>query len=519
MALYALLSAGGSPGVTTTAVALTLSWPSQVIMAEFDPSGGDALAGLLRGHLPASTGLLPLALETGAGAEIPADALWRQLVELDEERSRLLLAGIGDPRQSAALQSSLPWIADALKTMPGDVIADCGRLDAVAAVRPVLSAASLAVLVLRPTLRQVSRAVSRIEMLTGLVGPDRLLLLVVGDGPASAREVARTLGVRVAAQLPDDAKTALVLSDGQGGRHRLESRPLIRAATTVGRALREAVATVGPLLGDPEQAIYAPADPDPYDLDQFTAAGPPALGQPAMGQPVMGQSAMGQPASRQHTAQPGLLPPAPSPSTLPPPASPLPPSSALPSASSTPPSATLPPSPPLPPSATPPGLPVRPRRGQHAMRPPEPEPSPDWSAADRPSADWPSADPLSADWPAADPPSADWPGADWAGTDWPGPGDPDGEPPASGPLPPEPDISRGFNPFRSGEPEIRRRGVGRRGVGRHGAGPAGTGQPGGDQLGGDQPGGGPDGSGSGRLNGHSFNGHSFHGDEPDGGQP
>ena len=41
MALFALISAGGSPGVTTSALALTLGWPSRVILAECDPSGGD----------------------------------------------------------------------------------------------------------------------------------------------------------------------------------------------------------------------------------------------------------------------------------------------------------------------------------------------------------------------------------------------------------------------------------------------------------------------------------------------
>src|SRR5215469_5565240 len=136
--VFALVSAGGSPGVTTAALALTLSWPSQVIIAECDPSGGDILAGLLGGHLPATTGLLPLALEAGAGTEVPAETLWRQLVELDEEHNRLLLAGISDPRQSAALQSSLPWIAESLQGLRADVLADCGRLDAIADVRPVL---------------------------------------------------------------------------------------------------------------------------------------------------------------------------------------------------------------------------------------------------------------------------------------------------------------------------------------------------------------------------------------------
>jgi hypothetical protein len=310
MAVFAMLSAGGSPGVTTAALALTLGWPSQVVLAECDPSGGDVLAGLLGGHLPASTGLLPLALEAGAGSEIPADVLWRQLVELDEEHNRLLLAGISDPRQSAALQSSLPWIADALKAMQADVIADCGRLDAVAAVRPVLSAASLAVLVLRPTLRQVSRAVPRIEMLTNLVGRDRVVTLLVGEGSASGREVAKTLGVPVAGQLPDDGKTAAVLSDGLGTRHRLESRPLLRAAAVAGRALRDAAGSAGPLHGYGEQTVFAPSGDEPalgqFGAGQF-AVGQFGTGQHGAGQYGAGQHGVGEQGAGQHGAgQPGL---------------------------------------------------------------------------------------------------------------------------------------------------------------------------------------------------------------------
>ena len=319
MTVFALLSAGGSPGVTTGALALTLGWPSQVILAECDPSGGDILAGLLGGHLPASTGLLPLALEAGAGTEIPADTLWRQLVELDEERNRLLLAGICDPRQSAALQSSLPWIADALQAVQADVIADCGRLDSVAAVRPVLSAASLAVLVMRPTLRQASRAVSRVEMLTSLVGQDRVVLLLVGEGTSSGREIARTLGIPVAGQLPEDARTAAVLSDGAAGRHRMESRPLIRAATSAGHRLREAAAAAGPLLGYSDQPVFSlysptPAGPEQHDFDPpgFDPPGfdPPGLDSPgfsgtASGDPRTGDSRTGDP----RTVLRGLMPP------------------------------------------------------------------------------------------------------------------------------------------------------------------------------------------------------------------
>ncbi len=315
MTVFALASAGGSPGVTTAALALALGWPSQVIMAECDPSGGDTLAGLLSGHLPARTGLLPLALEAGGGAEVPADALWRQLIELDEQRNCLLLAGISDPRQSAALQSSLPWIADALQGLKADVLADCGRLDAVAAVRPVLSAASLAVLVMRPTLRQVSRAVPRVEMLTNLVGRERVVTLLVGEGTASGREIARTLGVPVAGQLPDDPKTAAVLSDGLGSRRSLDSRPLLRAATAAGRRLRDVAGAAGPRPGYPDESVFSvtgpPAQPalDPFPGDDryaadYCPAAEPGREAPALDPPPAGPRGQGSRGTRSRGFEP-----------------------------------------------------------------------------------------------------------------------------------------------------------------------------------------------------------------------
>jgi hypothetical protein len=242
VSLYALVSPGGSPGVTTAALALSLGWPGQVILAECDPSGGDVLAGLFAGHMPARGGLLTLAVEAGQNPDAAAAALWPQLIELDDERGRLLLAGISDPRQSTALAPVWPMLAATLAAQPADVIADCGRLDVGGGVEPVLAAASLVVLVLRPTLRQVSKARARIEMLTQLLGgPGRMTLLLIGEGTYPAREVSRALGIAVAGSLPYDAKAASVLSDGAGSRRGLQARPLIRAAGAAGRALRDAV--------------------------------------------------------------------------------------------------------------------------------------------------------------------------------------------------------------------------------------------------------------------------------------
>ncbi|MGD0373538.1 MAG: hypothetical protein ABSB01_02975 [Streptosporangiaceae bacterium] len=257
MSLYALVSAGGSPGVTTSALALTLGWPSQVILAECDPSGGDILAGLFAGHLPATKGLAPLALAAGQSPDAATVALWHQLIELDEERGRLLLAGVSDPRQGAGLAAAWPVLATALAALPADVIADCGRLDAIAPPY-VLTVAAVAVLVMRPSLRQVSRARARVEMLSQIMGgPDRVTLLLVGEGTHSAREIGNALGVAIAGSLPQDRKTAAVLSDGAGGRRGLSARPLIRTAGGVGRSLRATVAAAGGQLGQPghKQAV------------------------------------------------------------------------------------------------------------------------------------------------------------------------------------------------------------------------------------------------------------------------
>ena len=47
MAVVALASASGSPGVTTTALGLALLWPRPVLLVEADPTGGSRLAGRL----------------------------------------------------------------------------------------------------------------------------------------------------------------------------------------------------------------------------------------------------------------------------------------------------------------------------------------------------------------------------------------------------------------------------------------------------------------------------------------
>jgi hypothetical protein len=250
--MYALVSAGGSPGVTTATVALALTWPAPIIVAECDPSGGDLLAGLLTGHVPASLGLMAHAIEAGRDSRAAGRSLGAQLVPLDAKGTKMVLPGLTDPRQAAGLASAWPDIASTLLGQEADVLADCGRLDA-GPGQPlaILSGARTVAVVLRPTLRQVWAARPRIEILSQLVGgTSRIVLLLCGLGTHPPREVAHALGVPVAAVLPDDPRSAALLSDGLGGRRTFTSSSLLRSARAAGSALREHVAvTTSPPTG------------------------------------------------------------------------------------------------------------------------------------------------------------------------------------------------------------------------------------------------------------------------------
>src|SRR5258708_38668095 len=72
MALIAVAADKGSPGVTTSAVALAAVWPRPVLLAECDPAGGDIvyrLPGADGTRLDPRRGLLSLAVAARRGLQ------------------------------------------------------------------------------------------------------------------------------------------------------------------------------------------------------------------------------------------------------------------------------------------------------------------------------------------------------------------------------------------------------------------------------------------------------------------
>ncbi|WP_442803069.1 hypothetical protein OG411_00200 [Streptomyces pseudogriseolus] len=262
MGVIALAGCSGAPGVTTSALALLLSWPLEpgrrMILAECDPDGGAVLHGLLQGTLGDRYGLRNLSVAARKGEF--GEAFWRQLIDLSSEdgkaespRDRLLLPGITDPAQAASLSSVWKGLATMFRGIDADhghdVLVDLGRRGATGPSGVLAGQADIVLVVVRNTLRCLQAAQGRVGELEERVG--NVGLLVVNEGPYPAGEVQRVLQVPVVATLPFAPKEARVLSDGVEQPRHFTKSALMKAARTASTLLAQRAAVRRARLGPP----------------------------------------------------------------------------------------------------------------------------------------------------------------------------------------------------------------------------------------------------------------------------
>ncbi|MFD6549702.1 hypothetical protein [Streptomyces sp. NPDC058398] len=248
MAVIALAGCSGSPGVTTSALALLLGWPLEpgrrMILAECDPDGGAVLHGLLQGTLGDRYGLPNLSVAARKGEF--GEAFWRQLIDLngedgprDSAPDRLLLPGITDPAQAASLGSVWKALSQMFRGIDvdhgHDVLLDLGRRGAFGPSAVLADRADAVIVVVRNTLRCLQSAQARVRQLEERVGD--VGLLVIDEGPYPAGEVQRVLQVPVVATLPYAPKDARVLSDGDEQPRHFTKSKLMKTARTAGALL------------------------------------------------------------------------------------------------------------------------------------------------------------------------------------------------------------------------------------------------------------------------------------------
>ncbi|WP_407345025.1 hypothetical protein [Pengzhenrongella phosphoraccumulans] len=273
MSLIVLTSASGSPGVTTAALGLALTWNRPCLLVEADPTGGSAVAaGYLRGSIKPPEAMIELALAQQDGQPL-LDTLAQVSLELAGSVMRYV-PGTRSHEQARSLVGLWAPLAVALRSLDDtgqDVVVDAGRLGLFGSPVPLIEAADLALLVVRTDLVALSAARSWAETLrerfdrAGASGS--LGVLLVGErAPFSAREVSQVLSLPVVATVAWDTEYAAVLSHGAqrprpGSLHRLAGRSgwedssllrSIRAAgSTITGTIRAASARLEATSGGP----------------------------------------------------------------------------------------------------------------------------------------------------------------------------------------------------------------------------------------------------------------------------
>lgn len=225
MAVYALTSAAGSPGVTTTALGLALSWPGEVVVIDADPVGGSSiLAGYFGGSLSHPGTLVELWSAFRQGQL--AAAVREKPLRLSPTAS--LIPGPASAAQAAGLMDLWPALAvhtRELSQLGVDVLVDVGRLGHRNLPVPLVDGADQVLLVVRSDLPSVAAAAgAEVPELTPVeavvVGPNR---------PYSSGAVGSVTGFKVRISLPWAPQDAETLSLG---------KPQPRRPGPLSRALR-----------------------------------------------------------------------------------------------------------------------------------------------------------------------------------------------------------------------------------------------------------------------------------------
>lgn len=239
MAILLLTSTAGSPGVTTLAVGLALSWPRPVLLVDADPGAHQAvLAGYLAGRSPGGKGLLRVA-EAHRDRRPLREAVIDQTIPLSvTDQTRLFLPGFAKPGSAThfnAVWEDLADTFDRLADVDIDVVVDCGRLGSLGLPAALVERSALTAVVMRSDLRSVMSARVHLPTLQdharlGSSNGGQLGLVVVGENqPYGRGEISKALGTPVVSTIAVDPAVAAHMSDGRPRPRRYDASPLTRS--------------------------------------------------------------------------------------------------------------------------------------------------------------------------------------------------------------------------------------------------------------------------------------------------
>jgi len=187
MTVVTVGSVVGAPGATTTALALARRRTRPVVMLEADPDGGRLALRLDTDHRPGLVDLLTSARDLTAEESFG----WVQRPDA-QSGARLVIAHPSGDVVERALRAGVRQLVATLRGASFDVVCDVGRYRADSAAGPLAEAAAWRVVVTHGALVEVAVLSHALERLRQL-GP--VAVVLTGDGPYTAREVAEALDV------------------------------------------------------------------------------------------------------------------------------------------------------------------------------------------------------------------------------------------------------------------------------------------------------------------------------------
>ena len=262
----ALVSAKGSPGVTTSSVLLAAVWPTGSLLLEADPAGGD-----LRALFTEPTGppLRPdrgvvslLTAQAGTPGSVGVSPLTDHSQQLPGGLSVVL--GPSNASQVEALRNQWPQLSVGISQYTragGHVVLDAGRLSdpsSLALTVPLLRACTTTLVVARGTVTSLTHARDLLALLREVAIPAELLLIADPRDTLDASQALRLSPAQLHV-LPDDAATAAAIRGAWT--RRLDRSRLLAAARDIAGDLHRRLPT----------AASAPPTPPEHALGDLTA--------------------------------------------------------------------------------------------------------------------------------------------------------------------------------------------------------------------------------------------------------
>jgi hypothetical protein len=216
MSTVALGSAKGSPGATTTALALASWWHHPLIVIEADAAGGDIAA---RCELPEEPGLVGMAAGLRRSPQLrqSPDSWIADHVQETSAGIRVVPAPAGS-RQAGAAIELLRNTTPPPSPVGTDLLIDLGRVSDLRDLDSWIYGATseLFIWVCRPVLADLAHLVANLPKRQS-ADPNHAVVLC-GAGPYPADEIASTLDVLVIGHLPNDPQGTDALWSGDGRR-------------------------------------------------------------------------------------------------------------------------------------------------------------------------------------------------------------------------------------------------------------------------------------------------------------